>query len=126
MKALLLGDLSPTASTNPLFEKHDLESLFSDTLPVFEGNDFNFVNLECVLTDSEEGIEKFGPCLKATKETALVMKKLGIDYCTVSNNHFFDFGKKGVKDSFKTLDEAGISYTGFGENYEYSRKNLII
>ena len=59
MKTLLLGDLSPTASTNPLFEKHDIETLFSDTLPHFEGNDINFVNMECVLTDSEKAIEKF-------------------------------------------------------------------
>ena len=26
MKTLLLGDLSPTDSTNPLFEKHDLQT----------------------------------------------------------------------------------------------------
>ena len=75
MKTLLLGDLSPTASTNPLFEKHDIQTLFSDTLPLFEGNDINFVNMECVLTDCEKSIEKFGPPLKATPETAKVMKK---------------------------------------------------
>jgi hypothetical protein len=51
MKALLLGDLSPTISTNPLFEKHDIETLFSDTISVFENNDINFFNLECVLTN---------------------------------------------------------------------------
>ena len=118
MKTLLLGDLSPTDSTNPLFEKHDLQTLFSDTLPLFEGNDINFVNMECVLTDSEKSIEKFGPPLKATAETAKVMKKLNFNYCTVCNNHFFDFGIKGVKDSFKILDDLGITYTGFGENYE--------
>ena len=126
MKTLLLGDLSPTPATNPLFEKHDIETLFSDTLPLFEGNDVNFLNLECALTDAEQPIEKFGPPLKATPETAKVIKKLNFDYCTVCNNHFFDYGIKGAKDTFKTLDEAGITYTGFGENYEDSRKNLMI
>ena len=42
MKTLLLGDLSPTASTNPLFEKHDIETLFSDTVSVFENNDITY------------------------------------------------------------------------------------
>lgn len=126
MKALLLGDLSPTNSTNPLFEKHDIETLFSDTISVFENNDINFFNLECVLTNRSEAIEKFGPALKATAETAAVMKKLNFDYCTVCNNHFFDFGTDGVTDSFKVLDEVGITYTGFGKNYDDSRKNLII
>jgi len=126
MKTLLLGDLSPTLSTNPLFEKHDIQTLFSDTLPLFEGNDINFVNMECVLTDCEKPIKKFGPPIKTTAETAKVMKSLNFDYCTVCNNHFFDFGIQGVKDSFKVLDETGITYTGFGENYEDSRKNLVI
>ena len=59
MKTLFVGDLSPTDVTNPLFEKGDIDSLFSDTVSLFEGNDVNFVNLECALTDSDKEIQKF-------------------------------------------------------------------
>lgn len=126
MKALLLGDLSPTVVTNPLFEKGDTQALFSDTLSLFEGNDINFVNLECALTDHDQAIKKFGPPLKATKNVAKVLKDIGVNYCGLSNNHIFDFGIKGAEDTLKHLDEAGIAYTGFGKNYEDSRKDLII
>lgn len=126
MKALLLGDMSPTDKSNPLFKNGDIEALFHDTVSIFEGNDINFVNLECALTDCDKDIEKFGPPLKAAPETADTLKKLGVTVCGLSNNHFFDYGIQGAKDSLEYLDKAGIQYTGFGNDYEDSRKNLVI
>ncbi|MBR6572703.1 MAG: CapA family protein [Clostridia bacterium] len=126
MKALLLGDLVPTDETNPLFESGDIETLFTDTLDLFKGNDINFVNLECALTDGTTPIKKFGPNLAATTNTAKVLSDIGVNYVGLSNNHIFDFGIKGAKDSIKALEEAGITYTGFGNNYEDSRKNLVV
>lgn len=126
MKALLLGDLSPTAKTDPLFDKGEISGLFYDTLSLFEGNDINFVNLECALTEHDVSIKKFGPPLKACRNVAKVLKEVGVNYCGLSNNHIFDYGKKGIEDTLQALDEAGLTYTGFGDDYEDSRKNLII
>lgn len=125
MKTLFLGDLSPTAVTNPLFKDKKVESLFHDTVSVFQGNDINFVNLECALTDCEKDIEKFGPPLKAAAEVADVLAEIGVNCCGLSNNHIFDFGKQGIKDTLDALNKDGISYTGFGDNYEDSRKNIV-
>lgn len=126
MKTLLLGDLCPTNTTTPLFETGDIETLFTDTLSLFEGNDVTFLNLECAITESKKPIKKFGPNLSAVPNTAKVMRQIGVNYCGLSNNHIFDFGIQGAMDTMKYLDEAGIVYTGFGKNYEDSRKNLII
>lgn len=125
MKALLLGDLSPTNVTNSLFKEKATSKLFTDTISVFQGNDINFVNLECALTECENDIEKFGPPLKAAAEVADVLAEIGVNCCGLSNNHIFDFGKQGVKDTISNLNNAGISYTGFGDNYEDSRKNIV-
>lgn len=126
MKTLIFGDLSPTDTTNPYFESGDTDTLFTDTLSLFQGNDVNFVNLECVLTDSDKMIRKFGPALKACKNTAKVIKSIGVDYCSLANNHIFDYGIKGMEDTFKALCDAGIKYTGFGNNYDDARENLVI
>ena len=126
MITLWLGDLSPTAVTNPLFESKNVDALFSDIVSSFQGNDIHFVNLECALTESENTIEKFGPHLKASANTAETLKLLGVNYCGISNNHFFDFGIRGALDTISTLEKAGIGYTGFGSDYEDSRKNLVI
>lgn len=127
MKALLVGDLSPTAKSNPLFAAKDIDGLFSkDAKKLFEGNDINFVNLEVALTDSENGIKKFGPCLKTSGGTADVLKSLGVTVCGLSNNHIFDFGRQGVADTLSHLERVGLPYTGYGKNYEDSRKNYFV
>jgi len=126
MKALLLGDVSPTAATNPLFASGDAATLFHDVLPLFAGNDINFINLECAITESDHAIAKFGPNLKAVPNTARVLREIGVNYCGLSNNHIFDFGIPGATDTLRYLEEAGITYTGFGSNYDDSRKDLVI
>ena len=123
MKILLMGDLCPRTNTNELFAKKEINTLFGDFLPVLAGNDINFVNIECALTESDGAIEKFGPCLKGTPITAQVMKEVGINLAGLSNNHIFDYGIQGYRDTAAALEQAGIAYTGFGENYEDARKN---
>lgn len=127
MKTLLVGDVSPTKDCNSYFAAKDIDALFSkEVQQLFVGNDINFVNLEVALTECEDGIEKFGPCLKASGGTADVLKQLGATVCGLANNHIFDFGKKGVADTFEHLARVGLPYTGYGENYEDSRKNYVV
>lgn len=126
MKALLLGDFCHQTKNLTYIENLNIDVLFNDTLPYFNGNDICFVNLECAITESDKPIKKFGANLKVCKQTALLIKKLGVTICGLSNNHIFDFGIEGVTDTIKALDEAGIPHTGFGENYDDSRNNYIV
>ena len=126
MKALLLGDICHKTKNRFYFENLDMDVLFNDTLPYFTGNDICFVNLECAISESDNAIKKFGPNLKVCKQMADVMKKIGVTLCGLSNNHIFDFGIEGVTDTINALNEAGIPYTGFGKNYQDSRKNYIV
>lgn len=84
---------------------------------MFENKDFIFANLECAITESDEKIAKYGPYLKAPYEVAEVLTQIGIDCVGLSNNHVFDYGKEGIRDTLKALESNGIAYTGFGENY---------
>jgi len=126
MKALLLGDVSPTSLTNPLFEAKQIDALFADTVTLFENNDINFVNLECAITDCDTAINKIGPPLKCCAATADVLGQIGVNYAGLANNHVFDYGVKGAMDTLYNLKRVGIGYTGFGKNYDDSRKNLVI
>ena len=126
MRLLLLGDVSPTAHNRHAWEAQDIPTLFEDTLELFRSNDLNMVNLECALTDTKSRIAKFGPCLAASKETAQVLARVGVHAVGLSNNHVFDFGKEGIHDTLQALADVGIDYTGFGEDYQSSRKNYVI
>ena len=103
MKMLLLGDICPTSKNYELFDARDTASLFGDALSLFENHDFSVANIECALTESNDGIEKFGPCLKAPLSTAEVLASVGLNCAGISNNLFFDFGKKGALDSLEAF-----------------------
>ena len=122
MKIMLMGDFCPKENTNELFKQKDLKTLFGDFLPYFEGNDINFVNIECALTESNGAIEKFGPCLKGTPIAAEVMKDVGINLAGLSNNHIFDYGIQGYKDTVTAL----ITYCIVGDRYRYMVLSQII
>ena len=123
MKTLFVGDICPTPCSTPYYAMGDTAALFGDTVDIFRDRDFIFANLECAITESEGRIAKFGPNLKAPLATAKVLKELGVTVAGISNNHVFDFGKKGALDTIDALASVGIDYTGFGENYDDSRKN---
>lgn len=126
MKMVICGDLSVTATSKPIFDKSDAKGAFCDVLDLFEGADKVVINLECALTDGENRIAKIGPNLKGPKSTADALRAAGVTHCAISNNHIFDYGKEGFYDTLRELDRVGIEYTGWGENYEDSRKNLVI
>ena len=123
MKTLFLGDVAPCKKGVELFKTKDLSLIFGDTLNLTEGCDFVCANLECALTERGEKIRKFGPNIKAPLETAEVLKNFGISLVGLSNNHSFDLGVEGMRDTLDALSDAGIPYTGFGKDYEDSRKN---
>ena len=126
MKMLIMGDVCPTAYTSEYFRAGELTELFSDVIPLFAESDASFVNLECAITERGEPIKKYGPNLAAPNGTAELLKRLGVTCCGLSNNHVYDFGREGIEDTLSALEKNGIKYTGFGKNYEDSRKTLTI
>ncbi len=126
MRLLLVGDICPAANVEKDFVEGNFDSLFTDAISIFDNVDYTVANLECALTDHNKPIIKNGPPLKTKPAIAKQLRKLGVTHCGISNNHVFDFGKKGLADTIKYLTEAGIAYTGVGENAEDARKDMLI
>ena len=126
MKLLIGADLVPTSVTEELFVKGDIKSLFGDICDVAGNADRFLVNLECALTYHEGKIKKFGPNIKCAPETVNGIKALGVTDVALSNNHVFDYGVKGLRDTMAALDAAGLPYTGIGKNDTDSRKPYFI
>ncbi|MBQ3506108.1 MAG: CapA family protein [Clostridia bacterium] len=122
MKIVITADIVPTTLSEQAFIDGKDEFLFSDVKNVFLSADRTIVNLECALTEADNPIRKIGPNLKASPKSVNTFKKLGVTDCALSNNHVFDFGIQGLRDTMQTLDGAGIGYTGVGENDVDSRK----
>lgn len=125
MKLAICGDISITDHSRGAFENVDVSAAFCDIADLFSACDRVIVNLECAVTDRGTQIKKFGPHLNAPINTVKTLKAAGVTDCMLSNNHIFDLGKEGIEDTFKALDESDMYWTGFGKNYEDSRKNHV-
>ena len=126
MKIMLGADLVPTEFTENSFVQKDLSTLFGKVQELPKTVDRCIVNLECALTTSGGATKKFGPSLKANPSCADAIKEFGVTDALLANNHVFDFGIQGFKDTMENLDRVGINYTGVGENDTLSRKPFII
>ena len=126
MKVLFGADLVPTAMSEKFFINGDVETLFSDVLPLMKDADRVIVNLECALTETDGAIPKIGPNIKAHPNSVEGLKQAGITDVLLSNNHVFDYGVDGLMDTIRTLNAAGIPYTGIGNNDTESRKIYYI
>ena len=126
MKILIAADLVPTAQTEQMFVDQDIQTLFGGVSALIQEADRTIVNLECALTTSEGKIKKFGPCLKANPKCADTIKRLGVTDIMLSNNHTFDFGVQGLKETMANLERVGLPYAGVGQNNTDSRKPYIV
>ncbi len=128
MKILFGSDISVKLGTRCIeyFAEQNAEKIFADVLPLFKEVDETVVNLECAITESENKIKKGGPNIKAPFGTAETLKKAGINYVGISNNHVYDFGRPGLIDTVRELEKNNIAYTGIGKNDVDARKDLII
>ena len=113
---LVAGDFVPSARTVGLVCNREEKLLFGEFISVFRQTDYNIVNLECpvVLNDKTGGIEKSGPHLKAGRKAVEILKKSGFQLVTLANNHFYDYGDKGVADTLETCRSLGMDTVGGG------------
>jgi poly-gamma-glutamate synthesis protein (capsule biosynthesis protein) len=50
------------------------------------------------------------------------MKAMGIDMVSMANNHSTDWGREGLYESARLLDQVGIAHAGSGHNLEEARR----
>jgi hypothetical protein len=54
------------------------------------------------------------------------LRKAGIDYVGLANNHIRDAGGQGILDTIANLDKRGIDHSGAGRNLAAARKPAIL
>lgn len=121
MKLLIAGDLVVNRPYNAS------EQIDQNLIDLFSKSDYNIVNLEAPVTDSQDKTLKTGPNLKSNKESTLdILKTLQIDCVTLANNHVRDFGDQGISDTLQFCQENNIATIGAGMNITEASKTLYI
>ena len=115
MKLLIGADLVPTESNVRHFKNADAKELVSeDLLKILQAADYRIFNLETPLTDECTPINKCGSNFSASLESVAGIKKIGVDFFTLANNHIMDQGEQGLVSTMQILEKNGIAYAGVG------------
>ena len=103
---------------------NDYSHIMSNVRSIFENDDYTIVNLETTFTESNikaykgEGIVYN---FKGPKEYVNILTSSSIEGVTVSNNHIYDYGEEGFRDTIDTLRENNLDYCG--EGYKINKRN---
>lgn len=109
---VMLGTTVPEGHLPP----DDGATLLSTVAPLMRDADLTFANLEGPLCDSGTSTKckKSGNCFAFRSPTAYgkYLKEAGLDLASTANNHAGDFGEACRRETEKTLDGLGVTWSG--------------
>ncbi len=104
------------------------DSFWGNTLPILQGADAVFANLECAITahltpwSRTPKVFHFG----AVPEAIDVLKAANISFVSLANNHVLDFEEAGFVETLEHLDKAGIAHAGGGVDLAAACKPAMV
>ena len=92
---------------------------FRNVAPIFEEDDLTIVNLEVVLTNSTDYLDREDKIFIMRGKPSYVNMLTGasVEVANIANNHVTDFGDKGILEMAELLNMAGLGYCGYGYTY---------
>lgn len=126
MRIIVAGDFCPQYRVSHKFNEGDFASVLEDMKPFIERADYSIVNFECPVTKGgEKPIVKQGPNLQCPEIGIEAVKWVGFDCVTLANNHFLDYGEKGVSHTLGTCEKYGVDTVGGGMNLQEASQVLF-
>lgn len=99
---------------------------FENFKEVFESDDLTLINLECVLTNAQNRVEKTFN-IKGKPEYTKIMTSSSIEAVSLGNNHSADYGPQSLTDTKNALDEAGILYAiNDSVSYYTTKEGMVV
>lgn len=125
IKLLICGDYCPQDRVQDIVESANYKELFEEVLEYTSKADYSIVNLEAPVLDTDiSPIEKCGPNLRCSSKTVEALKFAGFNMVTLANNHFYDYGDGGVKETLEACKSYGLDVVGGGMNIEEAAQTL--
>lgn len=98
-------------------KNNDYSYFFKNVKPIFEKDDLSIVNLEGPLTKHDKINTNKQFNFKGDPDLAKALVEGDIEAVNLANNHTFDYGDVGFKDTKKALEDNNINYFGAGHKY---------
>lgn len=111
-----VGDVMLGRHVRVLMGRHGNDYPFAFTAPIFENANAVAINLEGPITPLNAPDERVGPDQPYSMRFAFdvlsadVLARAGVTHASLANNHAWDQGVQGNKDTKQQLERVGISY----------------
>ena len=126
LRILFAGDLMLDRGVRDNIEENSSDYLFEDIKTIFKSSDIAIANFECVACDTSlKPIDKKFT-FRANPEWLSSIYNNGITHVTLANNHSFDYGDEGVKQTAANLKYYGINSVGYNPDSNSSCLPTII
>src|SRR3989339_663665 len=116
-----VGDIMLSRGLSPLLEKNGPDYPFAGTKHIFRNSDIAIGNLECYISSRTLDAGNFFN-FRASTPAVSGLKNAGFNVLTLANNHVFDGGYPGVRDTVSILQEHKIAYCGAGSDIETAQR----
>lgn len=117
MRILIASDWAPIRAFEPVVSK-DPEAVYGDVLPVLRRADLRIINCECALTAARRPVWKSGAVFKGLPSHVAGLAAVPFEVATLANNHVFDYGLAGFRETLDVLHRNGIRTVGAGMTFE--------
>jgi poly-gamma-glutamate synthesis protein (capsule biosynthesis protein) len=104
---VIAGDWAPIRALEPVVRSAP-EGVYGDMLPVLRDADLRIVNCECVLTAARKPVWKSGAVFKGLPSHVAGLTRVPFEVACLANNHVFDYGVQGFRESLDVLRRNGI------------------
>lgn len=122
---IAVGDIMPSRRVAKKIKEKGLDFPFDKISDYFQSGDIVFGNLESPITKGRV-IRSDEMVFRAEPGIEIALRDAGFNVLSIANNHTPDFRTKGIKDTLKYLESAGIAFAGAGMNSAEANKPAII
>lgn len=122
---LIGGDVYPMGKVQNAFIDGNAPEIFHDLLGEIASADLSIVNLESPLVSRQTPIVKSGPVLGASIKSIQGFVAAKWNVLNLANNHSFDHGASGLRETIDTIKGEGLSVVGAGLNIKDAQTPFI-
>jgi poly-gamma-glutamate synthesis protein (capsule biosynthesis protein) len=122
---MAVGDVMLSRNVAKKMKAHGNDYPFLETAEYLKTGDIVFGNLETPITSGRE-IQTGEMIFRADPGVEKALAEANFSILSLANNHTPNFGEKGLKDTFKYLNQAGIKFAGAGENVEEANSPVYL
>ncbi len=112
-KIVIAPDWAPIRAFETVVSR-DPESVYGDVLPALREADLRIVNCECALTAARRPVWKSGAVFKGLPSHVAGLTSVPFEVACLANNHVFDYGLSGFRETLRVLRRNGIKTVGAG------------